>query len=122
MPNTLPLAVSIPKGRSFYRITSKAFYTTNPADWVYGLRARSCRSTSGTGAMVVLFDDQSTNIQAMNPYLIEFRLLTPNLVPFQNIGADLVAYTTGEVRITGTPASPPEIQRYSNWRQVPFNH
>ena len=39
-----------------------------------GLRAPSSRSTTG-GEMIVLFDDQSKNVE-LKPYAVEFRLVT----------------------------------------------
>src|SRR5581483_9944387 len=66
-----------------------------------GLRAPSTR-VHGVGNMVVLFDDQSKNLQTITPYEIEFRLLRPGhppAVPFASHTTDSLDYLAGEVRI-----------------------
>lgn len=83
-----------------------------------GIRAPSSRSTSG-GEIIVLFDDQSKNVE-LDPYTIEFRLVTPPpAVPFSNHLVELLDFTAGEARFSS--ARPPG-GGYANWTRVPFNH
>jgi len=84
-----------------------------------GLRVQSSRARSG-GNLIVLFEDQSHNVQTITPYPVEFRLLTPQGTSFINHTQDLLDFTAGEVRITG--ALPVGGQAYQQWRRVEFNH
>jgi hypothetical protein len=78
--------------------------------------------------MVVLFDDQSRNVQAITPYEVEFRLLTPGpppRVPFASHATDLLDYRAGEVRVLAPPGPaslPPALLPFAAWTLVPFNH
>jgi hypothetical protein len=84
-----------------------------------GIRAPSSRSTAG-GELIVLFDDQSKNVD-LDPYPVEFRLVTqaPS-APFGNHMTDLLDFTAGEVRFVG--ARPLGVRGYTRWAQVRFNH
>jgi len=84
-----------------------------------GIRAPSSRSTAG-GEIIVLFDDQSKNVD-LDPYTIEFRLVTrPPTTPFGNHLVELLDFTAGEARFIG--AGPPGVAGYTHWKRVPFNH
>lgn len=84
-----------------------------------GIKAPSSRSTAG-GEMVVLFDDQSKNVD-LDPFTVEFRLVTRSpAAPFGNHMTELLDFTAGEVRFVG--ARPPGVAGYANWTRVPFNH
>jgi hypothetical protein len=85
-----------------------------------GLRAPSSRAKSG-GNMVVLFHDQSGNIQSITPYTVEFRLVTagPPAVPFTNHATEVVDFNVGEVKLTGSPLG---IAAYANWHRIEFHH
>jgi hypothetical protein len=91
-----------------------------------GLRAPSSR-VRGTGNMVVLFEDQSGNVQSITPSEVEFRLITSGLpsVAFTNHAVDLLDFTAGEVRLvtpvatTGTRGA---SRPYQHWTRVEFNH
>jgi len=90
-----------------------------------GLRAPSCR-VRGTGNRVVLFEDQSKNVQSIVPFQVEFRLITSANppVPFANHALDLLDFTSGEVRVN-LPAAPnphPVFGAYQDWTRVDFNH
>jgi hypothetical protein len=85
-----------------------------------GMRAPSSRSTMG-GEMIVLFDDQSKNVD-LDPYTVEFRLVTPPpvSVPFGNHLTQLLDFTAGEVRFVG--AGPAGTAGWVGWTRVVFNH
>jgi hypothetical protein len=85
-----------------------------------GLRAPSSRSKSG-GNMVVLFNDQSGNVQSITPYTVEFRLVTagPHAMPFTNHATEFLDFTAGEVELAGTPLG---IATYANWHRIEFHH
>src|SRR5205823_4107586 len=84
-----------------------------------GIRAPSSRSTAA-GEIIVLFDDQSKNVD-LAPYAVEFRLVTTAPVtPFGNHLTELLDFTAGEVRFVG--GVPPGIVGYANWTRVTFNH
>jgi hypothetical protein len=84
-----------------------------------GIRAPSSRSKAG-GEMIVLFDDQSKNVD-LAPYPVEFRLVTPPAtMPFVNHVTELLDFTAGEVRFVGH--GPPGVPGYLTWAHVPFNH
>jgi RES domain-containing protein len=85
-----------------------------------GLRVVSSRSKAG-GKIIVLFKDQSNNIDDIKHYPVDFRLITPGLVPFSNPGADLLDFTSGDVKITGG-SFPAGGTRFRNWERVSFNH
>jgi RES domain-containing protein len=84
-----------------------------------GLRAPSSR-VEGGGNMIVLFNDQSGNVQNITPYPVEFRLVTagPSPGPFTNHATEVLDFTAGEVKLTGTPSG---IAPYGNWRRVEFH-
>jgi hypothetical protein len=90
-----------------------------------GLRAPSTR-VPGVGNTVVLFDDQSKNVQLIQHYEVEFRLLTLGAapsVPFASHATDLLDYVAGEVRILPvSTALPPALVPFSTWTLVRFNH
>jgi hypothetical protein len=82
-----------------------------------GLRAPSARSTMG-GHMVVMFDDQSGNVQTIKPYEIEFRLLCVGGGPFTDHTKDMLDFTAGEIRVVGSGPLP----GYSpSWQKFNFN-
>ena len=84
-----------------------------------GIIAPSSRSIRG-GEIIVLFDDQSNNVE-LDPYTVEFRLVTcAPATPFGNHMTELLEFTAGEVRFVG--AAPPGITGYANWTAVRFNH
>jgi hypothetical protein len=61
--------------------------------------------------MLVLFDDQSKNLQAITPLEVEFRLLRPGPPPkvaFASHVTDLLDYLASEVRVV---APPPRLER-----------
>jgi hypothetical protein len=92
-----------------------------------GLRAPSTRAIGG-GNMVVLFDDQSKNLQAITPYEVELRLIEPGAAPrapFASHATGLLDYLAGEVRVVAPPAPaalPPTLAPFAAWTVVPFNH
>jgi hypothetical protein len=92
-----------------------------------GLRAPATRVVGG-GNMVVLFDDQSKNLQAITPHEVEFRLITPGApprAPFASHVTNLLDYLAGEVRVVAPPAPaalPPALVPFAAWTLVPFNH
>jgi RES domain-containing protein len=85
-----------------------------------GLRAPSSR-VKGGGNMVVLFNDQSGNVQSITPYTVEFRLVTadPPAAPFTNHATEVLDFTAGEVKLTGTPLG---NATYANWHRIEFHH
>jgi hypothetical protein len=92
-----------------------------------GLRAPSTRVV-GVGNMIVLFDDQSKNVQAITPYEVEFRLITPGyppIVPFASHATDVLDYLAGEVRVLAPspPATlPTAFIPFVTGTVVQFNH
>jgi RES domain-containing protein len=91
-----------------------------------GLRAPSSR-VRGSGQLVVLFQDQSKNVQSITPYEVEFRLITSGdpPAPFTNHAVDLLDFTAGEVRARLSPGSPgphPTPTAYQDWTRIEFNH
>jgi RES domain len=91
-----------------------------------GLRAPSSRSRA-SGHMVVLFQDQSKNVQDIVPITVEFRLITASHppAPFTNHAVELLDFTAGEVRIVLPPrpqVAHPILSAYKNWNRVEFNH
>ena len=90
-----------------------------------GHRAPSSR-VRGTGHMVVLFQDQSQNVQSITPHEVEFRLITSAdpPAPFAT-AADLLDFAAGEVRVIPAPnPHPPHSvpDTYRDWTRVEFNH
>jgi hypothetical protein len=85
-----------------------------------GLRAPSSR-VKGAGNLIVLFDDQSRNVQSIAPYTVEFRLVTAGspALPFTNHATEVLDFTAGEVKLTGTPLG---IRTYTDWRRIEFHH
>jgi hypothetical protein len=84
-----------------------------------GIWAPSSRSTTG-GEIIVLFDDQSKNVD-LHPYTVEFRLVTsPPAVPFANHTTQVLDFAAGEVRFVG-PA-PPALGGHAGWTPVSFRH
>jgi hypothetical protein len=84
-----------------------------------GIRAPSSRSVS-SGEIIVLFDDQSKNVD-LDPNPVEFRLVTrAPVAPFGNHLTEFLAFTVGEVRFVG--GVPPGIAGYTNWTPLTFNH
>src|SRR5262245_2752760 len=84
-----------------------------------GLRAPSSR-VKGGGNMVVLFSDQSGNVQSITPYAAEFRLVTAgrHSAPFTNHAVETLDFASGEVRVTGNPQG---IHTYATWHRVAFH-
>jgi hypothetical protein len=84
-----------------------------------GIRTPSSRSIAG-GEMIVLFEDQSKNVD-LQPYTVEFRLVTsPVATPFVNHLTQVLDFTAGEVRFVG--AGPPGVAEYIQPTHVSFNH
>jgi hypothetical protein len=84
-----------------------------------GLRAPSSREPM-RGNLIVLFEDQSRNLQKITPHSVEFRLITSYGVPFVNHTHDILDFTAGEVRM---PSSQPVGgMAYGNWQKVTFHH
>jgi hypothetical protein len=85
-----------------------------------GLRAPSSR-VKGGGNMVALFNDQSRNVQRITPHTVEFRLVTAAspALPFSNHATEVLDFTAGEVKLTGTPLG---IAAYANWCRIEFHH
>jgi hypothetical protein len=86
-----------------------------------GILVGSSRDTSG-GNLVVLFDDQSSNLLSITPHDIEFRLIESGSlsIPFITHAMQILDFTAGEVSsssiaLGGGPISPA-------WQRVPFNH
>ena len=84
-----------------------------------GLIVRSSRAIK-RGNLVVLFEDQSSNVQSITPHEVEFRLIDENGKPFYDHSKQLLDFTAGEVRFPGIV--PPGGAAYKNWRRVEFNH
>jgi hypothetical protein len=84
-----------------------------------GIKAPSSRSVAG-GEMIVLFDDQSKNVD-LDPFTVELRLVTraPG-APFINHLTEVLDFTAGEVQFVG--AAPPGLVGYAGWTAVSFNH
>jgi len=84
-----------------------------------GLIVGSSRAIN-RGNLVVLFEDQTSNVQSIIPHEVEFRLIDENGDPFYNHATQLLDFTAGEVRFTGiTPANG---AAYRDWQRVNFNH
>lgn len=85
-----------------------------------GLKVQSSR-TRGGGNLIILFHDQSNNVQSITPYDVEFRLITVNGALFSNHASEVLVFTAGEVRIT---SNAPSVGggAYQNWQRVDFNH
>ncbi len=89
-----------------------------------GLRAPSTRVV-GAGNIIVLFDDQSKNVQTITPYEIEFRLIKPGhppTLPFVSHVSDQLDYLAGDVRIVSLPPLPAALAPFSAWTIIPFHH
>jgi RES domain-containing protein len=91
-----------------------------------GLRAPSSR-VRGTGHMLVLFQDQSKNVQSITPHEVEFHLITSDdpPAPLTNHATDLLDFAAGEVRVLPGPNPPapnPSLAAYLGWTRVEFNH
>ena len=84
-----------------------------------GLVVESSRVTT-PGNLVVLFDDQSTNVASIVPHDVEFQLVDTNGLPFHNHVVQTLDFTTGEVQFSGPP--PSGGSAYSTWHRVNFNH
>ena len=84
-----------------------------------GIKAPSSRSVTG-GEILVLFDHQSKNAN-LNPYTVEFRLVTrAPVVPFSNHLTEVLDFTAGEVQFVG--GTPPGLTGHAGWTKVAFNH
>lgn len=84
-----------------------------------GLIVGSSRAIN-RGNLVVLFEDQSSNVQSITPHEVEFRLIDEDGKPFHNHSTQLLDFTAGEVRFTGT--TPPHGAAFKDWRRIEFNH
>jgi hypothetical protein len=85
-----------------------------------GIRVGSSR-VNGTGNLIILFQDQSSNVQQITPYEIDCRLVNINGTPFYNHATEILDFTAGEVTLTGSPM-PAGGAVYSNWHGVNFKH
>jgi hypothetical protein len=84
-----------------------------------GIKAPSSRSVT-SGELVVLFDDQSKNVDLI-PYTVEFRLVTrAPVMPFSNHLTQVLDFTRGEVQFVG--GMPSGLAGYAGWTTVSFNH
>jgi RES domain-containing protein len=86
-----------------------------------GLRARSSRAKTG-GNLIVLFDDQSPNVQSITPFDVEFRLITKNGTAFFNHTQEELDFTAGEAIINTSPPPTGGGAFSSNWQKLEFNH
>ena len=83
-------------------------------------RPFSARDPAG-GKNLVLFYDQSGNISRIDPYEIEFRLVTTAGAPFADLINEELDFTAAEVRVSLPFAVLPWAVRFSNWRKISFN-
>src|ERR1051325_227260 len=86
-----------------------------------GLRVGSSRNISH-GKLVVLFDDQSSNVASITPHDIDFRLIAdPGTPPhdFVNQTTQILDFTAGEV---SSPTLALPGVAHSGWYRVQFNH
>lgn len=89
----------------------------------------ACPSTRAVtpGNMVVLFDDQSKNVQTITPYEIELRLIRPGHPPavaFATHATDPLDYEAAEVRVlppAGGPL-PAALTPFAGWSIVRFHY
>ena len=95
-------------------------------DGYLGLRAPSSR-VRGSGHMIVLFEDHSRNVRYINPFVIEFRMITSARppTPFTNHAVEIPDFTAGEVQVisptqAGTHQS--TVGAYYAWMRMEFNH
>jgi hypothetical protein len=72
--------------------------------------------------MVVLFDDQSNNVQSITPYDVEFRLLDIHGSPFYNHTTEVLDFTAGQVRFAGGSYPAAGGTSFSTWQVLNFNH
>jgi hypothetical protein len=91
-----------------------------------GLRAPSSR-VCGSGQMIVLFHDQTANVQRITPFEVELRLITSDspAAPFRNHATEILDFTAGEVRIRPSSsgvAMSPLLAPYAGWVRVGFHH
>jgi RES domain len=96
------------------------------SDGYLGLRAPSSR-VRGSGHMIVLFEDQSRNVGCINPFAIEFRMITSvrSPTPFTNHALEIPDFTAGEVQVispTQVAAHHPAVGAYDTWTRVEFNY
>ncbi|HEY0320413.1 MAG TPA: RES family NAD+ phosphorylase [Pyrinomonadaceae bacterium] len=85
-----------------------------------GIKVESSRVTTG-GNLIVLFEDQSSNVQSITPYEIKYRLITTAGTPFYNHATEILDFTAGDVMITDS-SLPSGGGGFKNWRRVDFNH
>jgi len=91
-----------------------------------GLRAPSSRA-KGAGNLIVLFDDQGSNVEAITPFEVCIRMVTKAVppAPFTNHALEVLDFVAGDVKIIPHPAkgSPKGgLGAYGNWTRVEFNH
>ena len=77
--------------------------------------------------MIVLFEDQSKNLQNITPFELHFRMITSAspATPFTNHALETLDFTAGEVQIVAASSSAgphPASGVYSSWTRVEFNH
>jgi hypothetical protein len=76
--------------------------------------------------MVVLFQDQSKNVQTITPFMVEFRLITSTdpPAPFSNHAVDLLDFTAGEIRVIHIAGACPHpvLDGFQDWIRIDFNH
>lgn len=124
--------LTIPGAVSYFRIFPSL--TLNPSqDYLHlkqrraeiqsqgylGLIVGSSRAINQSN-LVVLFQDQSSNVQSITPHEVEFRLVDEHGKPFHNHATQLLDFTAGEVRFTGT--TPSHGTAFKDWQRVAFNH
>lgn len=85
----------------------------------HGIIVGSSRATNG-GSMVVLFDDQSANVKDIAYYPIDFRLIDINGIPFIDHATQVLDFTAGAVRFSGT--APTSGTVFTSWQTIRFNH
>ncbi len=65
----------------------------------------------------VQYTPVKSDVLQLNPFIVEFRLLSVAGTPFANELAEMLDFDNGEVRIIGHPSG-----LYSNWTKVGFKH
>jgi hypothetical protein len=83
-----------------------------------GIRVPSSRAKKH-GNLIVLFDDQSKNVDCIIPYRILIRLVTRERKPFADI-QEFLDSNAGDVKILNSP-TPANGEAYKRWQRVEFN-
>jgi hypothetical protein len=85
-----------------------------------GIRVRSSRSTKN-GNTVVLFENQSSNVDSVTPYEVDFRLITPKNKPLTNHANEFIDFSAGQIKFTRRiPAK--AGKHFSEWEKLKFHH